>query len=389
MSARLPVVASSCSGDRISRDATAGVGAAVPPFSLVDLQRRRVRYLRLSLTDRCNFRCTYCMPAEGVAVEPRDQLLRFDEIERLCRVFIALRISHVRLTGGEPLVRREVTSLVERVAALPGLRDLAMTTNGHRLAELAAPLRRAGLRRLNVSLDSLDAATFARMSRTGQLAPVLEGLDAADQAGFGRGELPPTKINTVVMRGDNDDQIPALAAFCQTRGYVLRLIEYMPIGLDQRWGAATFVDAEEMRRHLRAAGWQLTVADGAALAGHTPVVGDSADAADPIASARGGGPARYWLASRPGDERPLRLGFITAVSDHFCATCNRVRVNAVGTLRECLSAPGRLSLRDAMRAGLTDAELTPLIADAMRGKVDGHRFIVGQRTIESMSAIGG
>ena len=388
MSARLPVQAPSCSGDGVGR-ATVVAGAAVMPFSLVDLQRRRVRYLRLSLTDRCNFRCTYCMPAEGVAVEPREQLLRFDEIERLCRIFVDLGVNHVRLTGGEPLVRRDVVSLVERVAALPGLRDLAMTTNAHRLAELAGPLRRAGLRRLNVSLDSLDAATFARMSRTGHLAPVLQGLDAADKAGFGSDDLPATKINTVVMRGDNDEELPTLAAFCQARGYVLRLIEYMPIGLDQHWGAATFVAAEEMRRCLRDAGWQLTLADALPPANHGASQGAALADAGLVASARGGGPARYWLASRPGDAEPLRLGFITAVSDHFCATCNRVRVNAVGTLRECLSAPGRLSLRDAMRAGLSDAELTHLITDAMRGKVDGHRFVVGQRTIEAMSAIGG
>ncbi len=347
--------------------ATVGTGTG-SRFDLVDLQRRTVRYVRFSVTDRCNFRCTYCMPAEGAKVEPRHALLAYDEIERLARIFVSLGVNRVRLTGGEPLVRRDIVDLVGQLARIPGLDDLAMTTNAHRLGELAAPLREAGLRRLNVSLDSVDPVTFAAMTRNGALDDVLVGLDAADRAGFTA-----TKINAVVVRGSNDRQLPALAAFCHARGYVLRLIEYMPIGLDAHWGADSFVAATEMRQRLAAAGWSLA----------------AAETRDGLGAAVGGGPARYEWATPPQGGAPLALGFITAVSDHFCATCNRVRVNASGTLRECLSTPGRLSLRDAMRAGLDDDELRVIVRSALAGKVDGHRFMVGTRTVEAMSSIGG
>jgi cyclic pyranopterin phosphate synthase len=343
--------------------------ASTSGFHLVDLARREVRYLRLSLTDRCNYRCVYCMPAEGVRVASRADLLEFGEIERLVRLFVGLGIRHLRLTGGEPLVRRDVVELVRRVAAVPDLADLAMTTNAHLLPELAAPLREAGLRRLNVSLDTLDPDAFATLTRGGDLARVLAGLRAARDAGFDR-----IKLNAVVVRGRNEADLPALAAFAAGQGHVLRCIEFMPIGLDDAWsgaedGTGGFLPADAMRARLREAGWQLQD--------------------DPDDSAvRGGGPARYQRALHP-DHGTLRLGFITAVSDHFCETCNRVRVSATGVLRECLSAPGRLSLRDAMRAGLSDAELTGLVRDALLGKVAGHRFMVGEQTREAMSSIGG
>lgn len=362
MSQNLPVRPANLGGC-----ATIGAGTG-SRFDLVDLQSRVVRYVRFSVTDRCNFRCTYCMPAEGTKVEPRHALLSYDEIERLARIFVGLGVTHLRLTGGEPLVRRDIVELVARLARIPGLEDLAMTTNAFRLGELAKPLRDAGLRRLNVSLDSVDPDTFGAMTRNGALSDVLTGLDAADEAGFTG-----TKINAVVVRGSNDQQLPELAAFCQVRGHVLRLIEYMPIGLDEHWGQASFVAAAEMRSTLAAAGWQLQSAAPAASFG----------------AAAGGGPARYQWATPPTGGAPLALGFITAVSDHFCATCNRVRVSASGTLRECLSAPGRLSLRDAMRAGLDDEELLGIVRLALAGKVDGHRFMVGTRTVESMSSIGG
>ena len=361
MSQNLPVLPSNLGG------CATGGAAAGSRFDLVDLQRRVVRYVRFSVTDRCNFRCTYCMPAEGAKVEPRHALLAYDEIERLARIFVSLGVNRLRLTGGEPLVRRDIVELVGQLAAIAGLDDLAMTTNAHRLAELAAPLRAAGLRRLNVSLDSIVPATFTAMTRNGSLDEVRAGLDAADRAGFTG-----TKINAVVVRGSNDQQLPELAAFCHARGYVLRLIEYMPIGLDDHWGDQSFVAAAEMRRTLDAAGWAVHDA---------PAQG--------FGDAVGGGPARYQWATPPGGGAPLVLGFITAVSDHFCATCNRVRVNASGTLRECLSAPGRLSLRDAMRAGLDDDELRAIVRAALAGKVDGHRFMVGTRTVEAMSSIGG
>lgn len=338
-------------------------------FHLVDLEHRLVRYVRISLTDRCNYRCVYCMPAEGVAVAPRADLLDFDEIERLARCFVAMGIDRIRLTGGEPLVRRGVVDVVARLGRIDGLVDLAMTTNGHLLADLAQPLRDAGLRRLNISIDTLDGDRFAALTRGGSLDAVLRGLEAADAAGFAA-----TKINAVVVGDDgttagNVDQIAALASFCADRGYVLRLIEFMPIGLDARQSARTFVAASAMRATLQDAGWSLTVDE------------SPSDVA-------GGGPARYWRGQHR-DGGALRIGFITAVSDHFCATCNRVRINAVGTLRECLSTAGTLSLRDAMRAGVADDEIAVMVRNALLGKVDGHRFTAGVRTVESMSSIGG
>ena len=336
------------------------------PFSLVDLQSRVVRYLRVSVTDRCNYRCRYCMPAEGVQVLPRDELLNFDEITRLVRVFVGLGVRRVRLTGGEPLVRRGIVELVERIASIDGVEDLAATTNAHLLPELAGPLRRAGLQRLNVSLDSLDPKVFAEMTRHGDLATVLQGIEAATDAGFEN-----IKINTVVLRGHNDDGLDAMLRFAAEQGHVLRLIEYMPIGVDDAWGPETFISAEEMRGSLEER-WHFE--------------------AGVAASVSGGGPARYWRAHPRSVEvasAPVEVGFITAISDHFCAQCNRVRLSPMGTLRECLSSAGTLSLRDMVRAGQDDDAIADAIQAALLGKVDGHRFGDGVGTFESMSAIGG
>ena len=355
---------------RLAGDAAA---PARNPFSLVDLQARRVRYLRVSLTDRCNYRCTYCMPADGVEVVPRAELLSFAEIEHLVRLFVGMGVRKVRLTGGEPLVRRDVAKLVERIARIDGVEDLSMTTNGHLLAPLAKPLRDAGLHRLNVSLDSLDAARFATMTRRGDLARVLAGLEAAKAAGFVR-----TKLNVVVLRGHNDQELVQLCDFAGTEGHVLRFIEYMPIGVDEHWGPASFVAAAEVRAIL-AQVYELT---------------PDTDHGHP-----GGGPAVYWRARRRGtagasqDSTPdgagVALGFIAAVSEAFCRLCNRVRLSPTGTLRECLSTGGVLSLRDMLRARRPDSEIEAAIGAALQGKVDGHRFDRAVPTLESMSAIGG
>ncbi len=337
---------------------------AVNPFSLVDLQARQVRYLRISVTDRCNFRCTYCMPAAGVPVVPRNDLLSFDEIEQLARIFVQLGISKIRLTGGEPLVRRDIVQLVERIARIEGVLDLAMTTNGQQLAELAKPLRDAGLHRLNVSIDTLDPLRFAQVTRQGQLKDVLRGLDAADRAGFSH-----TKINAVMLRGLNDNEIVDLADFAAQRRYILRYIEYMPIGVDQHWGPETFLPAADIRGLLSQ---QYEIEP------------------DPLHKLPGGGPAVYWRGKRrDGRGETLQFGVISAVSEKFCELCNRVRLSPTGTLRECLSTAGALSLRDMLRAGATQAELSSSIALALAGKVDGHRFDQALQTMESMSAIGG
>lgn len=335
----------------------------VNPFALVDLQHRRVEYLRISVTDRCNFRCTYCMPAHGVDVVPRGELLDFDEIEALTRIFVSLGVRRVRITGGEPLVRRDIVDLVRRVAAIPGVEDLAMTTNGHLLPELAAPLREAGLQRLNVSIDTLDPAQFAQVTRGGDLATVLAGLRAAQDAGFTE-----IKLNAVTLQGLNHANLVALADFAADEGHILRLIEYMPIGVDAHWGPQTWLPAADARAILQAA------YDLEPLETHGIV---------------GGGPARYWRGTHRVTGKVARLGFISAVSEKFCQACNRVRLSPTGVLRECLSARGHLSLRDMLRAGATEDAIQAQILAALTGKVDGHRYDTAVPTLESMSAIGG
>ncbi len=353
-------VPSRCAPDELSIGGTRG---AQNPFQLVDLQARTVRYLRVSVTDRCNYRCSYCMPEQGVDVVPRADLLAFDEIEQLVRLFVRLGIRKVRLTGGEPLVRRGIVELVGRLARLQGLEDLAMTTNGHLLADLAKPLRDAGLHRLNVSMDTLDEGAFADVTRRGSLTAVLAGLRAAKTAGFQH-----TKINAVVLRGHNEGQLSRLCDFAATEGHILRFIEYMPIGLDDRWGPETFVPSAEMRQSL-AAQWDLQP--------------------DPRHALPGGGPAVYWTGRKRDGGAQVQLGFISAISEKFCRLCNRVRLSPTGTLRECLSTRGVLSLRDMLRQGRTEAEVLEAIGLALEGKVEGHRFDSAVQTWEPMSAIGG
>ena len=333
------------------------------PFQLVDLQHRRVEYLRLSVTDRCNFRCTYCLPAAGVDVVPRAELLDFAEMVALTRIFVQLGVRRVRLTGGEPLVRRDIVDLVAQLAAIPGVDDLAMTTNGHLLADLAQPLRDAGLQRLNVSIDTLDPQQFSHVSRGGALQPVLDGIAAAQRAGFAS-----IKLNAVTLKGLNDDALVPLCDFAAAQGLVLRLIEYMPIGVDAAWGPETWLPIADARARVQAA-----------------------YALEPDESGEivGGGPARYWRGRHRQTGQALRVGFIAAVSEKFCEACNRVRLSPTGVLRECLSARGSLSLRDKLRSGATHDELTAAIRDALAGKVDGHQYDAAVPTLESMSAIGG
>lgn len=346
---------------------TIGGGVRQPvlknPFSLVDLQNRRVEYLRLSVTDRCNYRCSYCMPAAGVNVVPRQDLLDFDEMVALTRVFVSLGIRRVRITGGEPLVRRGIVDLVAALAEIPGVDDLAMTTNGHLLADLAAPLQKAGLKRLNISIDTLQTQRFTDLTRGGSLQHVLDGIHAAKQAGFQS-----IKLNTVTLKGLNTDEIVPLCDFAVQNDVVLRLIEYMPIGVDAFWGPETWLPAAEARGFVQET-YDLQP--------------------DETREIPGGGPARYWLGTHRQTGKPLRIGFISAVSEKFCEACNRVRLSPTGVLRECLSAQGALSLRDMLRAGATENELRLAIQAALSGKVDGHRYDAAVGTLESMSAIGG
>jgi GTP 3',8-cyclase len=332
--------------------------------ALIDGQGRRYSYLRLSVTDRCDFACVYCMPAGGEedhAVRP--ELLTFEEAARVVSVFSQLGIDRVRFTGGEPLVRRDVVRMIELVHRRTGLDDLVMTTNASRLAELAAPLAQAGLRGVNISLDSLDAARFRELTRGGELSRVLAGVHAALAAGL------IVKLNIVALGGLNDAEAPRLVDWAWDLGITPRFIELMPLGEAANLPSERFVSHQQLIERLGARVSPEHGLCGAAIAGQ--------------------GPARY-LAARDGSGR--KVGFITAVADEFCDSCNRVRVTARGDFRACLASRNAVSLRDAVRAGKDDRELAWLIHRALGSKLAGHFFDrddVDEHRRVGMSLVGG
>lgn len=324
---------------------------------LVDRLARTVRYLRVSLTDRCNYRCTYCMPEAGLAYGPRTEVLTLEEVVRVCEAFARWGVARVRLTGGEPTLRRGLVELVERLAAIAvygpegptgATLEVVMTTNGEKLAELAAPLRRAGLRSATVSLDSLDAARFARITRRGNLANVLAGIEAAAAAG-----LSPLKLNTVAVAGFNDDELPVLVRFAWERDIVPRFIEVMPMAGGDLYVPGQLMPAAEIRaRVAEALGLRLEPDDGHGV--------------------RGAGPATYWRAvGGPFDGR--RLGTIAAMTENFCETCNRLRISATGQLHACLARDDTGDLRSALRSQDPD-RLEAVVRAALGTKRDGHGF---------------
>lgn len=316
---------------------------------LADGFARRISYLRVSLTDRCNYRCTYCMPGEGMVFRPRQELLTFEEIERLVRIFAGMGVRRVRLTGGEPTVRADVVDLVARIAAIDGIDAVVMTSNGHRMPELAAPLARAGLRGVNVSIDSLDPERFRALTRRGDLARVIAGIDAARAAGLA------VKLNIVALKGENDEEVPALCAFAWERGVVPRFIEHMPMSDGQLYAVDQQLTAAEIRARVEAHfGLPLVRADREQTAQ---------------------GPARYWRLDDPVEGAPAReLGIISAMSEHFCDTCNRLRLSAVGELHACLAYDDATSLRDVIRNGGSDEDVREVIRAAVGVKRAGHDF---------------
>jgi cyclic pyranopterin phosphate synthase len=312
--------------------------------------------LRLSLTDRCNLRCTYCMPAEGLDWLPKPDLLTDDELVRLVGLLAEMGVTTVRLTGGEPLLRPGVVGLVARLAEL-GL-SLSLTTNGLSLARTAQGLRDAGLRRVNVSLDSLRAERFAELTRRDRLPDVLAGLAAAKAAG-----LEPVKVNAVLMRGVNDDEAGDLLEWALAHGYALRFIEQMPLDPQHGWDRSTMLDADEILARLGER-WSLT----------------------PVA-VRGSAPAEEFLI----DGGPATVGVVGSVSRPFCAACDRLRLTADGQVRNCLFARDESDLRGPLRAGASDDELAEQLRIAVAGKKKGHGigepgFVQPDRP---MSAIGG
>lgn len=324
---------------------------------LLDPFGRRVEYLRLSLTDRCDLRCFYCMPKGFSDYETPGHWLTAGEIKRVVGAFAHLGVRRVRLTGGEPLLRRDLPQIAGSLATLPGIEDLSLSTNGTRLARLAAPLRRAGVTRLNVSLDTLRADRFSDITGGGQLRRVLEGLDAARRAGF-----EPIKINMVAMRGINLDEVEAMVAFCLDKGFTLRFIETMPVGSTGSAAGAHYVDLGEVRERLER---------------HYRLL---------PAVMNGGGPARYVQV----EGTDLRIGFITPLSQHFCDTCNRVRLGVDGTLYLCLGQDHRVELRPLLRAGADDAELRSAVAAAIARKPERHTFTeTPGQVVRFMSQTGG
>lgn len=323
---------------------------------LVDPFGRKIEYLRLSVTDRCDFRCFYCIPKGYKRFVTPPEWLSAAEIERLVGLFCHLGVRRVRLTGGEPLIRREIVDIAQRLGGLSGLHDLSLSTNAAHLARHAVALREAGVGRLNVSLDSLDPEVFQKITGSA-LAPVLEGLEAARAAGFS-----PIKINMVVLAGLNDHQVGDMVTFCRDRGFTLRFIETMPMGESGRQGLRYFkslatVEAE-LTQHF---------------------------ALDP-APASGGGPARY-VRVRGSD---LAIGFITPLSQHFCATCNRVRVSAAGILYLCLCQEHSIALAPLLRGGASDAEILDTIRQAIADKPEQHTFREGpQQGMRIMAETGG
>ena len=327
--------------------------------ALVDARGRVVTDLRISLTDRCNFRCTYCMPADGLPWLAKDELLTVDEIERLVRVFVGLGVTEVKLTGGDPTVRPELVEIVRRLRGIDDALDLSLTTNGFLLERLAAPLRDAGLDRINVSCDSLLRHRFAELTRRDALDQVQAGLRAADEAGFH-----PIKLNCVVIGGTNDGEVVDFARLARTTGYDVRFIEYMPLDADQAWERAKVVPSADIR---------------SAISAVYPLVPHH----------RGPEPATTFAFA---DGAPGSVGFISSVTEPFCDSCNRVRVTAEGQFRVCLFSLDETDLRSPMREGAaTDSDLAALISKAVWPKWAGHRinhpdFV---RPPRSMSAIGG
>ncbi len=312
------------------------------PPELIDDFGRRVRYVRISVTDRCDFRCVYCM-SEEMTFLPRAQVLTLEELALVARAFVELGVEKVRLTGGEPLVRRDIDTLVEQVGALPGLRDFAMTTNGAGLGKHAERLRQAGLKRLNISLDSLDPERFRALTRTGDLARVIDGIRAAREAGFER-----IKLNAVILKGRNDDEVLDLVDFARREGLDISFIEEMPLGdVSDHRRDETYCSSDEVQ---------------ALIETRYPLLPTTETTL---------GPSRYFRMA----DSETRIGFISPHSHNFCATCNRVRVTVEGRLLLCLGNEHSVDLRHVLRANPGDIDaLKWAIVNAMPLKPERHHF---------------
>jgi cyclic pyranopterin phosphate synthase len=327
---------------------------------LRDSWDREIKSVRISVTDKCNFRCTYCMPAEGLEWLGREEILTFEEIARLVRVLAGLGVDEIRLTGGEPLVRRDVPVLVGMLAGIDGVRDLSLTTNGVLLDRLAAPLVAAGLRRINVSLDTLNHVRFAEITRRDALDSVLRGLEEAER----HPELRPIKVNCVAVKGFTETEVPALAELARRKPYVVRFIEFMPLDADEAWREDDVLTGAEIRA----------------------IIEDRYGALVEIPAKASSTARRFRFADGVGE-----IGFVNPVSEPFCSTCDRIRLTADGQLRTCLFSRREWDLKTPLREGASDLELEQLIRFAVRHKELKHRINDPgfARASRSMSQIGG
>ena len=326
--------------------------------ALVDKFGRKVEYVRLSVTDRCDFRCVYCM-AEEMTFLPRKEILSLEELYRVAKVFVELGVKKIRLTGGEPLVRRDILKLVQQLGQLPGLDQLVMTTNGARLDTMAQPLQAAGVKRINISLDSLDPDKFRQLTRTGELQKVLQGIDAAKEAGFQN-----VKLNAVILKGRNDDEVLPLVNYARKREVDLTFIEEMPLGaISEHVRGECFMPSHEI----------------------CEIIGREHRLLPSLH--KSGGPARYFEF----EDSPVRIGFISPHSHNFCGECNRVRVTVEGRLLLCLGNEHSADLRDVLRNSDDDEVLKRAIIQAMDLKPERHHFNLDEepQIVRFMNMTGG
>lgn len=324
-----------------------------------DAYRREINYLRVSVTDRCNLRCVYCMPGEGVRSTSHQEILRLEEIERLVRAAALVGVKKIRLTGGEPLVRKGLEYLVNRISVIPGIDDITLTTNGLLLPPRIEALKEAGVKRVNISLDTLRADRYREITRGGDLSEAWKGINSALEAG-----LHPVKLNTVIIRGFNDDEVEAMARLTIIKPLHIRFIELMPVGSANSWATGRFVAAAEIMSIINSKVGQM----------------------HPAKQPEGGGPARYYRL----DGAEGTIGFITSMSEHFCHICNRLRLTSAGGLRPCLYDGREVDLKTPLRAGAALEDLAGMIKHAVYLKPDRHHLLDGwQDHRRVMSQIGG
>lgn len=326
---------------------------------MLDSFSREINYLRVSVTDRCNYRCVYCMPAEGVPMNKREDILSLEEILKVVRSAAKIGIKKIRITGGEPLVRKGIVELVQGISQIQQIDDIALTTNGALLPQYAVDLKEAGLKRVNISLDTLKPERFHDVTRVGELKSVWAGIEAAWNVGF-----EPVKINTVVVKGFNDDEVMDFVKLTKTLPLHIRFIELMPIGVTDRFSKDKFISVKEIREHI---------------INSVPL--------EPAKLAQGNGPARYYRIP----EAVGTVGFISALSNHFCDSCNRLRLTSDGKLRPCLQSPKEVDIRTPLRKGASEEELAKIMRETIRIKPEAHNMNLqgwgdNERT---MSQIGG